>query len=220
VSRWTHLDPAFARYDGPPAALANVAVQGKEHVSKDGQSKLLERCTLPLTGKRVVDMVISELGVFTIDKTGDGGVTLVELADGVTVDEVRAKTTARLSIGAGVKQVAWSRSRDATARLIEESQPQAPLALQLFCADWGQKEAPDASTGAGLPGVDCAGGEDVTRLTQSAVSLFTQAWHLSCATPGLPQSAMAASANRPILDVTFIMAPPRGLPGISPGPEQ
>jgi 3-oxoacid CoA-transferase subunit B len=51
-------------------------------------------------------MVISELGVFTIDKTGDGGVTLVELADGVTVDEVRAKTRARLSIGAGVKQVA------------------------------------------------------------------------------------------------------------------
>jgi 3-oxoacid CoA-transferase subunit B len=77
-----------------------------EHVSKDGASKLLERCTLPLTGKRVVDMVISELGVFTIDKTGDGGVTLVELADGVTVDEVRAKTRARLSIGAGVKQVA------------------------------------------------------------------------------------------------------------------
>ena len=36
-----------------------------EHVSKDGQSKLLKECTLPLTGRRVVDMVISELGVFT-----------------------------------------------------------------------------------------------------------------------------------------------------------
>ncbi len=41
-----------------------------EHVSKDGQSKLLDKCSLPLTGKRVVDMVISELGVFAIDKHG------------------------------------------------------------------------------------------------------------------------------------------------------
>jgi 3-oxoacid CoA-transferase subunit B len=74
-----------------------------EHVSKDGASKLLPECTLPLTGRRVVDMVISELGVFAVDKKGDGGVTLLELADGVTVDEVKAKTKARLSIGAGLK---------------------------------------------------------------------------------------------------------------------
>jgi len=77
-----------------------------EHVSKDGASKLLQECTLPLTGKRVVDMVISELGVFTIDKHGDGGVTLVELADGVTVDEVKAKTKARLAIAPGVTEKA------------------------------------------------------------------------------------------------------------------
>ena len=75
-----------------------------EHVSKDGASKLLKECSLPLTGKRVVDMVISELGVFSIDKTGDGGVTLVELADGVTVDEVKAKTRAKLTVGPGVKE--------------------------------------------------------------------------------------------------------------------
>ena len=75
-----------------------------EHVSKDGASKLLKECTLPLTGKRVVDMVISELGVFAVDKTGDGGVTLIEIADGVTVDEVKAKTKAKLSIGPGVKE--------------------------------------------------------------------------------------------------------------------
>ena len=70
-----------------------------EHVSKDGQSKLLDKCSLPLTGKRVVDMVITEFGVFTIDKHGPGGVTLVQLADGVTVDEVKAKTKARLAVG-------------------------------------------------------------------------------------------------------------------------
>ncbi len=74
-----------------------------EHVSKDGASKLLKECSLPLTGRRVVDMVISELGVFAIDKTGDGGVTLVELADGVTVDEVKAKTKAKVPIDAGLK---------------------------------------------------------------------------------------------------------------------
>ncbi|HEX2892156.1 CoA transferase subunit B [Vineibacter terrae] len=74
-----------------------------EHVSKDGQSKLLKQCTLPLTGQRVVDMVITELGVFAIDKQGDGGVTVVELADGVSVDEVKAKTQAKLTVPAAVK---------------------------------------------------------------------------------------------------------------------
>ncbi len=74
-----------------------------EHVSKDGQSKLLPQCSLPLTGQRVVDMVITELGVFAIDKSGDGGVTVVELADGVSVDEVKAKTQARLTVPAAVK---------------------------------------------------------------------------------------------------------------------
>jgi 3-oxoacid CoA-transferase subunit B len=73
-----------------------------EHVSKDGASKLLDNCSLPLTGQRVVDMVITELGVFSIDKKGSSGVTLVELADGVTVEEVKAKTKAKLTIGVKV----------------------------------------------------------------------------------------------------------------------
>jgi 3-oxoacid CoA-transferase subunit B len=74
-----------------------------EHVSKDGQSKLLKECTLPLTGRRVVDMVITELGVFSIDKHGPGGATLIQLADGVTVDEVKAKTKAALTVGPSIK---------------------------------------------------------------------------------------------------------------------
>src|SRR5437588_788130 len=48
-----------------------------EHAAKDGTPKLLERCDLPLTGAGVVDMVISELGVFTID---GNGMTLIEVA--------------------------------------------------------------------------------------------------------------------------------------------
>ena len=72
-----------------------------EHTAKgkDGSEspKLLRQCDLPLTGTHVVDMVITDLGVFTIDKKGEGGMSLVELADGVTEDEVRAKTTARFT---------------------------------------------------------------------------------------------------------------------------
>ena len=64
-----------------------------EHSAKDGP-KLLHKCTLPLTGVRVIDMVITDLGVFMIDKHGSDGMKLVELADGVTEDEVRAKTEA------------------------------------------------------------------------------------------------------------------------------
>jgi 3-oxoacid CoA-transferase subunit B len=74
-----------------------------EHVAKakDGSTepKLLHRCNLPLTGAAVVDMVITDLGVFTIDKHGAGGMTLTELADGVSVEEVKAKTEATFSVG-------------------------------------------------------------------------------------------------------------------------
>ena len=64
-----------------------------EHSAKDGP-KLLHKCTLPLTGQKVVDLVVTDLAVFTIDKNGSGGMTLIELADGVTLDDVKAKTEA------------------------------------------------------------------------------------------------------------------------------
>jgi 3-oxoacid CoA-transferase subunit B len=64
-----------------------------EHAAKDGP-KLLHHCTLPLTGARVVDLVITDLGVFTIDKHGSRGMALIELAPGVTLEEIAAKTEA------------------------------------------------------------------------------------------------------------------------------
>jgi 3-oxoacid CoA-transferase subunit B len=69
-----------------------------EHTAKN-EAKLLHRCTLPLTGAGVVDMVITDLGVFTID---DNGMTLIELAPGVSLEEIRGKTEARFTVRPGL----------------------------------------------------------------------------------------------------------------------
>lgn len=69
-----------------------------EHEAK-GESKLLRQCTLPLTGQRCADLVITDLGIFTIARRGPPKLVLVELADGVTLDEIAAKTEARFEIG-------------------------------------------------------------------------------------------------------------------------
>jgi 3-oxoacid CoA-transferase subunit B len=66
-----------------------------EHTEKSGASKLLKRCTLPLTGAGVVDLLITDLAVFAIDSAG---VRLTELASGVALDEVRAKTEADFAV--------------------------------------------------------------------------------------------------------------------------
>ena len=72
-----------------------------EHTAK-GKPKLLQECTLPLTGTHVVDLVITDLGVFEIDKKGSGGMTLVEVADGVTLDEIADKTEATYRVASGL----------------------------------------------------------------------------------------------------------------------
>jgi 3-oxoacid CoA-transferase subunit B len=65
-----------------------------EHVSKNGAPKFIPECTLPLTGKNVVDMIITDLAVF--QRTDhDSPFRLIELAPGVTREEVREKTTAQ-----------------------------------------------------------------------------------------------------------------------------
>ena len=73
-----------------------------DHTAKDGSSKFLERCNLPLTGTQVVDQLITDLGVFEIDKRA-GHATLVELADGVDLDEVNAKTEASFDVAPALK---------------------------------------------------------------------------------------------------------------------
>jgi 3-oxoacid CoA-transferase subunit B len=68
-----------------------------EHTEKSGAPKLVKACTLPLTGRGVVDLVITELGVFDVSR-GKAPLSLIELAPGVTVDEVKAKTEAEFAV--------------------------------------------------------------------------------------------------------------------------
>ena len=68
-----------------------------EHVSKDGSPKFLPACSLPLTGKNVVDMIVTDLAVFQ-RPDHESPFRLVELAPGVTADEVAAKTAAHYEV--------------------------------------------------------------------------------------------------------------------------
>ncbi len=68
-----------------------------EHVEKSGAAKLVSACRLPLTGKGVVDIVITDLAVFDVSR-GKAPLSLLELAPGVTVEEVRAKTEAPFEV--------------------------------------------------------------------------------------------------------------------------
>jgi 3-oxoacid CoA-transferase subunit B/3-oxoadipate CoA-transferase beta subunit len=68
-----------------------------EHTEKSGAPKLVKACSLPLTGQNVVDLVVTELGVFDVAR-GKSPLTLLELAPGVTLDEVRAKTEAPFEV--------------------------------------------------------------------------------------------------------------------------
>ncbi|WP_137958039.1 CoA-transferase, partial [Burkholderia sp. 4M9327F10] len=66
-----------------------------EHVAKGNQHKILEQCTLPITGVGVVDLIITDLGVIEVSPAG---LVVTELADGVNADEIREKTGARLDL--------------------------------------------------------------------------------------------------------------------------
>ena len=83
-----------------------------EHCNKKGESKIIPKCTLPLTGLHCIDMVISDLCVLEMDKT-KRRFRLTEVAPGVTADEVRAKTAAEIIIDAPPRPIVFQRDLDA-----------------------------------------------------------------------------------------------------------
>jgi len=85
------------------ASTDNIVV-AMMHTNKEGESKLLPKCELPLTGKGCIRKVCTDLGFFEIK---DGAFHLLELAPGVTVEEVKKKTAGKLVVPDGVKEMVF-----------------------------------------------------------------------------------------------------------------
>lgn len=104
LANWTIPGKMIKGMGGAMDLVAGVkrVVVVMEHNDKAGGAKFLRHCSLPLTGTAVVDVLITDLAVFSIDKKGGGDAKLIELAPGVTAEEVRAKTEAAYSEAVGV----------------------------------------------------------------------------------------------------------------------
>ena len=100
LANWTIPGKMVKGMGGAMDLVAGVkrVIAVMEHANKAGKSKILKACTLPLTGSRCIDLVITDLCVFAIDRK-QGTMRLLELAPGVTSDDVKAKTEASFTHG-------------------------------------------------------------------------------------------------------------------------
>jgi 3-oxoacid CoA-transferase subunit B len=83
-------------------AAARRVVVAMEHTTRTGEPKILKKCTLPLTGKKVVDTIVTEMGYMRVKPEG---LVLEEIAPGVTVEEVQAATQAKLIVSPKLKEM-------------------------------------------------------------------------------------------------------------------
>ena len=83
------------------ATGARRVIAVMQHCDRKGRSKLVEACSLPLTAMRCIDLVITDLGVIAVDRVGDGGFTLIELAPDVSEQQLRDATAAPLARALG-----------------------------------------------------------------------------------------------------------------------
>jgi len=108
IANWTIPGKMVKGMGGAMDLVAGVkkVIVVMDHANKAGESKVLERCSLPLTGAGVVDLIITDLCVMACDKEKGGGLTLIELAPDVTLDEVKAKTAAPFAVAPALAKAA------------------------------------------------------------------------------------------------------------------
>ncbi|HKD47382.1 MAG TPA: 3-oxoacid CoA-transferase subunit B [Rhizomicrobium sp.] len=99
IANWTIPGKMVKGMGGAMDLVAGVkrVIALMEHANKEGKSKIVKRCTLPLTGSNCIDMVITDLCVFDVDRH-QGRLLLKQLAPGVTLEEVRAKTEGAFTV--------------------------------------------------------------------------------------------------------------------------